>query len=189
VSLPKPRWFLLLWLLAGCTQKPRGPGLGQITMRWEGSREGSLSGPATAGWCSVLRVLEIRSIRGDTGVALALHPGETLAMGSYRIVEPARAESVPPAAGVAVRWLSQNLVQGFQGDSGRLDLERSSSGGLSGRVHARAHSVVDTQRIVLTGSFRDLMPAPDSLGCAPADTTEDDPESSDTNEPASTDVD
>ena len=179
---------LLCWLPAGCSPKPNERELGQITIRWDGSREGSLSGPASAGWCPVLRLLQIRSIRGDTGVALALYPGETLGAGSYRIVEPVKAESVLPAAGIAVRWLSRNVVQGFQGDSGQLELKRSAAGRLSGRVHARARSVVDTERIVLTGTFQDLKPLPDSQGCAPRD-SEVNFEPGDTVEPDPTDVD
>ena len=145
-----------------------------MEVRWEGSRDGRVSGPASASWCEARRILEIRSIRGDTGVALVLYPRKSLAPGSYRVLEPARAESLPPAAGVAVRWLTQNVVQGFRGDSGQLELERSGTGRYAGRVHARARSVVDTQRIVLTGTFRDLVPGPDSLRCAPPDTTDQD---------------
>ncbi len=142
-------------------------------MKWNGSSEGRLSGTAVASWCEIHRVLAIRTVRGDTGVALAIYPQKALVPGPYRVVEPARAESVPPAAAVAARWPTKSVIQGFQGDSGRVLLQRSGSGRLSGEVWARARSVVDTQRIVLTGSFRELMVQPDSLGCQPGDTLPD----------------
>ena len=182
--------FLAAWLVLACEPPDRQTdGAGQMSVRWDGSGDGGMTAPASATWCEVRRLLEIRSIRGDTGVALALYPVRALTAGSYRIVEPAKAESMPPAAGVAVRWLGRNLVQGFRGDSGQLQLERSSTGRLSGRLHARARSVVDTQRISLTASFRDLIPRPDSLGCTPVDTTDEDLAPDDIGEPDDTMVD
>jgi hypothetical protein len=181
--------ILVCWLPAGCGPKPNEVKQGQITLRWDGPLEGGLSGPAKADWCPALRLLEIQSIHGDTGVALALYPVDTVGPGSYRIVEPVRAESFPPAASIAVRWLSRNVVQGFQGDSGQLDLERSAAGQLSGRVHARARSVVDTQQIALTGTFQGLRPLTDSLRCSPEDTNPENFERDETTEPDPTDVD
>ena len=166
--------FVVAGLLLACDQTIRtAGGKGQMSIQWSGSGDGNVTAPATATWCEVQRLLEIRSIRGDTGIALAVYPTTRPTGGSYRIVEPAKAESMPPAAGVAVRWLTRNAVQGFRGDSGQLELERSSTGQLSGRVHARARSVVDTQRIVVTGTFRDLLVQPDSLGCEPEDSPAD----------------
>jgi hypothetical protein len=165
----------VLSLLAACREGPApSPGGGQLDVRWGGRHGGAISSPAAAGWCGLRRVLEIRSVRGDTGIAMALYPGKTLAAGMYRVTDPAKAESIPPAAAVAVRWLTQNAVQGFQGDSGQVDLQRSSSGHLSGRLRARVRSVVDTQRIFLTGSFQDVTVVPDTLGCTPPDTADED---------------
>jgi hypothetical protein len=122
-------------------------------------------------------VLAIRIVRGDTGIALAVHPEKELTPGAYNVVIPAKAESLPPAAAVAARWPTKSVIQGFQGDSGRVILQRSSSGRFSGRLSAWARSVVDTQRIVMRGTFRDLLVQPDSLGCepenSPADTLPD----------------
>jgi len=68
-------------------------------------------------------------------------------------------------------------VQGFQGDSGNVILERSSSGLLSGRFGARARSVADTQRIRLSGTFQDLVMKPAASGCVDQDQESDvDPE-------------
>lgn len=182
--------ILVPWLVLACEPRGRQAGAGaEVSARWDGARDGSMTAPASATWCENRRLLEIRSIRGDTGIALALYPVRALTVGSYRVVEPARAESMPPAAGVAVRWLAKNVVQGFRGDSGQLQLERSSTGQLSGRVQARARSVVDTQRILLTASFRGITPRPDSLSCTPVGTTDEDFEGDDTREPDDTMVD
>jgi hypothetical protein len=165
----------MLLLVGACREGPeRSPAGGQLDIRWGGRNGGAISGAATAEWCGLHRVLEIRSVRGDTGIALALYPVKTLAAGMYRVTDPAKAESIPPAAGVAVRWLTQNVVQGFRGDSGRVDLRRASSGQLSGSLRARARSVVDTQRIFLSGTFENVTLVPDTLGCTPPDTADED---------------
>jgi hypothetical protein len=188
VRTRKLGWVYLLVLGGACRENPvRPPVEGHLDVRWSGPQGGTISGPATAGWCGLRTVLEIRSVRGDTGIALALYPGKKLDPGVYRVVDPTKAESIPPAAAVAIRWLAPNVVQGFQGDSGRVSLHRSSSGQLSGWVRARARSVVDAQRIFLTGTFQDLTMLPDTLGCAPPDTADEDAGDDDA-EPADTGV-
>lgn len=168
--------------LPGCNREPasRG-GAGEIDVRWMGSERGRLSGRATAEWCSILRLLEIRAIRGDTGIALAIYPADTITPGQYRIIDAAKAESLPPAAGIALRWATQNAVKGFQGESGSVVLSRSRSGELSGRITAAARSVTDTQRVTIDGSFRDLMIRPQARGCArPSKHPDEDAQASDT---------
>jgi hypothetical protein len=161
--------LLLVCLVSACRAgSARTRSDPHLEIHWNGSGRGKLSAPASAEWCAARRLLEIRAIQGDTGIALALYPAESLTSGSYRIVEPAKAESLPPAAGVALRWLTQTAVQGFQGDSGAVVLERSAEGLLSGHLRARARSVADAKRITVTGEFRDLTMRPESPGCAPA---------------------
>jgi hypothetical protein len=154
--------------LPGCNRETasRG-GAGRIDVRWTGGEHGRLSGRATAEWCPVLRFLEIRAIRGDTGMALAIYPADTIIPGTYRVIDPARAESLPPAAGIALRWASQIAIKGFQGDSGSVVLDRAPSGELSGRITATARSVSDTQRVTIDGGFKDLTIRPQARGCAP----------------------
>jgi hypothetical protein len=172
---PKARALVLFVLgLTACRAPNPSDDVGRLELRWNGPQAGSLSGPATAGWCAHRKVLQVRAIRGDTGVALAVYPGKALEAGVYRVVDPMKAESVPPAASVALRVLTQNLVQGFQGDTGRVTLESSSAGRFSGSVSARARSVVDTQRISVSGTFRHLRVMPDTAGCSPAEAPEED---------------
>lgn len=168
-------------LLGGCQDAPRrSPSVGHLEVAWNGHNRGNISATATAEWCAVRRVLEIRAIRGDTGIALALFPGKAISPGSYRVLGGARAASIPRTARIALRWLAPNRVQGFQGDSGRVDLERSSSGRLSGTVRVRARSVVDTQHISLSGTFQDLTVLPESLGCTPSENKQDNADAGDT---------
>jgi hypothetical protein len=157
---------LVLVGLTGCDRAPASRG-GQIDVRWTGSERGRLSGRATAEWCTILRLLEIRAIRGDTGIALAIYPADTVTPGEYRVTDPAKAESLPGAASVALRWAAETAIKGFQGESGAVVLERSRSGELSGRVRAAARSVTDTQWVMIDGSFRDLTIRPQARGCAP----------------------
>jgi hypothetical protein len=171
LKLRVPIWFLLIIACREAPERSNGPG--HLEVQWEGSSKGQLSGLATASWCEVRRVLAIRTVRGDTGIALALYPEKAPTPGTYSVVAPARAESITPAAAVAARWPTKSVIQGFQGDSGQIIVQRSSSGRLSGRVGARARSVVDTQRIVMTGTFRNLLAQPDSLGCEPEDSPAD----------------
>jgi hypothetical protein len=175
------RLIILLFLAGACTPTRDQSLPGRLEVEWTGSDPGKIAGPATAEWCAGRRLLEIRAVQGDTGIALALYPAETLAAGRYPVVDPIRAESVPPAAGVALRWLTKTAVQGLQGDSGVVQLERSGPGQVSGRVSARARSVVDTLRVTVRGTFRDLNVGPESRGCtAPSEHPNETAEAADT---------
>ena len=159
---------IVLLALPGCKRLPASHnGAGQIDVRWTGSEQGGLSGKAVAEWCAILRLLEIRAIRGDTGIALAIHPADTVIPGEYRVIDPAKAESSLPSAAIALRWASKTAIKGFQGESGSVVLQRSPSGELSGRVAVAARSVTDTQRVTIDGSFRDLAIHPQVRGCHP----------------------
>jgi hypothetical protein len=154
---------------------------GQIEVHWTGSERGGLSAPATAEWCAILRQLEIRGIRGDTGFAIALHSVDSITGREYRVMEPARAESLPPAAAIALRWAALTSVKGFQGESGSVVLQRAPSGEWSGQVTAVLRSVSDTQRLTIDGKFKNLLVHPQARGCArPAEPVDSGAQPSDT---------
>src|SRR5919106_39857 len=146
LDLPRATVPALLFLLglAACRAPSRAE-TGHLELHWNGPQAGSIAGPTSAGWCALRKVLQVRVIQGDTGIALAVYPGKALEGGVYPVVDPVKAESVPPAASVALRVVTKNLVQGFRGDSGRVNLESSRSRRFSGSVSARARSVIDTQ--------------------------------------------
>jgi hypothetical protein len=178
------RALLFFWLClmgSACQQEPAARQLaGMIDLHWSGSDQGTLSGPAIAEWCPVLRVLEIRGIRGDTGLAVAIYPRDSLTPGKYRVVQPAAADSLP-RANIGLRWASETSIKGFQGESGSLLVERVRSGELAGRVTATARSVTDTQRLALEGTFKDLTIRPQARGCvAPVQHPDSNAQSSDT---------
>jgi len=148
---------------------------GWLEASWTGADTGKISAPAAAEWCADRLLLEIRAIRGDTGLAVGVYSVDSIASDSYRVVEPTRADSVPPSARVALRLFSPTAVKGYQGDSGTVILERSGSGQVSGSMVARARSVLTGVQIRLSGKFDRVAVMPQERGCTPEppDTTED----------------
>jgi hypothetical protein len=160
-------WFGLC-CAAACSAPPDRPNeTGWIEARWTGSDTGQMAGPMTAEWCAERSALEIRGVAGDTGVGLVLYPVDTVDADTYRVVLPEEADSVPPSAAIALRVFSTNTIQGYQGDSGIVALERGKDGKLSGAMTARARSVVNGQVLTLTGNVRNLTMVPQKRGCGP----------------------
>lgn len=139
--------------------------VGRLEARWTGAESGQIFASAAAEWCEDRRMLEIRAIQGDTGMALAVYPVDTIVSDSYPVVEPARADSSPPSASVALRLFAQTSIKGYQADSGTVILERSGSGPISGRLAARARSVVNGEQIRLSGKFQGVVVTPQERGC------------------------
>ena len=152
---------------------------GRLEAQWSGADSGKISAHATAEWCADRLWLEIRAIQGDTGLALALYPVDSVVPDSYPVVEPTRADSVRPSAGVGLRLFSQTAVKGYRGDSGTVLLERSGTGQVSGRLTARARGVPNGEQIRLRGKFERVAILPQQRGCTPEspdtgpDTTDD----------------
>jgi len=162
----------LLWLIgvaAGCTgdngRAANGPE--RLEVRWTGADTSAFSAPATAERCDTLELLQIRAIAGDTGIGLAVYRRGGVETGSYQIRKPEVAETMPPSAAVGLRWFSRTAVQGFQADSGELELTQASGGDLSGRFTARAHAITGNARLKLTGSFDGVRVRPATRGCVP----------------------
>jgi hypothetical protein len=170
-------WFLL-FALAACRASEASKD-GRLEARWTGADTGRLSGGALAEWCDEQRRLEIRTVEGDTGLALAVFPDVVLSPDSYRVVAPGSKDSVAPSARVALRWFGKTAINGFQGDSGILVLERTDSGQLTGRLAARGSSVSNSARVTISGEFQNLAVVPQGRGCT-ADSTERDSAPADT---------
>ena len=151
-----------------------------LEARWVGSDSGKIVAPAVAEWCDSLRLLEVRAVHGDTGIALVLYPADSLIPGPYRVVPPERGDSTRPSGAVALRWFAETSVRGFRGDSGSVTLSATGPGAGGGSFVARLRSTTDGSRLHITGSFRGLTVHPASPECAgvpkePVD-TEPDPE-------------
>jgi hypothetical protein len=161
-------FVLVFSLMAACGEwESQASQVGRLEARWTGADSGKISAPAVAEWCADRLLLEIRAIQGDTGLAMALYPVDTVVSDSYPVVEPSRADSAPPSASVALRLFSQTAIKGYQGDSGAVLLKRSGSGQLSGSLAARARSVLTGQQIRLSGRFDRVAVMPQERGCVP----------------------
>jgi hypothetical protein len=169
-------WVAFVWAAACGTPPERESGTGSIEAQWTGADTGKMAAPMTAEWCDVRRALEIRGVAGDTGFGLVLYPVDTIDADSYRIVLPEGADTAsPPYAAIALRVFSTNTIQGYQGDSGTIALERGTDGELSGVLEARARSVVNGKLLTVTGKLRDLTIVPQKRGCGtdiPADSAD-----------------
>src|SRR5690606_32958432 len=108
---------------------------------------------------------EIRGTRGDTGVAIALFPSDTVLPGEYT-VRAIAVDSVRPNAAVALRWADPNTVEAYRGDSGFAVLRRAADGTLAGEVRVRAAYLgLKPQPLELTATFERLVVAAASPDC------------------------
>jgi hypothetical protein len=154
---------LLLVMAPGCSPARPATDTARLEVGWIGSDTGRLAAPATAEWCDSLRVLEIRAVRGDTGLALALYPRDSVTSDSYPVRLPRQADSARPAAAVAVRWFAETAIQGFRGENGSVVLDTGTK--VSGRFEANVSSVNDGDKLKLRGTFRELRVARAGRGC------------------------
>lgn len=172
--------FVLL-LMAACDERQSQVlQAGRLEARWTGADSGRISTRAAAEWCADRLLLEIRALQGDTGLAVALYPLDSIVSDSYPVVEPSRADSVRPSASVGLRLFSQTAIKGYRGDSGMVLLEHSGPGQYSGSLTARARLVTSGEQIRLSGKFERVAVSPQERGCSPEppdtttpDTTED----------------
>ncbi|HET9274667.1 MAG TPA: hypothetical protein VFN96_01220 [Gemmatimonadales bacterium] len=172
---------IVLVLGTACSrEKPVGSPASTLEVEWVGSDTGKLVAPVVAEWCDSLRMLELRAVRGDTGIALALYAAESVTAGHYPMVPPERGDSTRPSSAVALRWFAETSIRGFQGDSGSVSLDAGGPGAGGGSFAARLRSTTEGSRLNVTGSFQGLTVRPAPPECAgvakvPAD-SEPDPE-------------
>lgn len=151
--------------VAGCDRlspaEERGP---RLAAEWTGSDTGHIGAAVRVEWCDSLRMLEIRALHGDTGIAVAVYPTGAARPDSYPIVLPDRADSNRPASAVGIRWFAETAVRGFQGDKGAVVLERADDR-VSGWFQAELRSINDGRRLTLLGSFQAAPVVPMTRGC------------------------
>ena len=179
----------LVGALACSSAEPADSRAGSLDVEWTGADTGKLSAPAVAEWCEGLKVLELRAIQGDTGIALVFYPsgpgmrapvprtrsvakpdsvarGDSVTPGNYPVIAPERADSSRPSAAVALRWFAETSIRGFRGDSGTVVLEGTGPGTTAGRFSAHLRSAAEGSRLTVTGSFKGLSVTPAPEGCA-----------------------
>lgn len=174
----------------GCSSgEPADSRPGSLEVEWVGSDTGKLSAPAVAEWCEGLKLLELRAIHGDTGIALVFYPsgsgpradsvsrtgsvakpdsvapGDSVTPGDYPVIAPERADSSRPSAAVALRWFAETSIRGFRGESGTVVLEATGPGTSAGRFSAYLRSATEGSRLTVTGSFKGLSITPAPEGC------------------------
>lgn len=159
-----------IWIATACGRSASPARSGRVDATWTGADSGRIGTRAASEWCPEGRLLEIRAIQGDTGLAVVIYPVDTIEPDTYRVVLPESASTRPPSAAVALRVFSSNAVQGYQGDSGSVVLDYSNSGALSGTIEARARSAVNGQLLTISGRLSDLVVVPQHRGCS-RDTT------------------
>jgi hypothetical protein len=154
----------LVLAIACSGEEPAAPPGGMLEVQWVGGDTGKLVAPAVAEWCDSLRMLELRAMHGDTGIALVLYPADSVTPGHYPMVPPARRDSTRPSAAVALRWFAETSIHGFRGDSGSVTVAALGPGAGAGRFAARLRSTTEGTRLTITGTFRGL-----TVETAPAD--------------------
>jgi hypothetical protein len=156
-----------LVMAAACSrEKPPSAPESTLEVQWVGSDTGKLVAPVVAEWCDSLRLLELRATRGDTGIALALYPADSLSPGNYPTAPPERADSTRPSAAVAMRWFAETSIRGFRGDSGAVSVAATGPGVGAGRFAGRLRSTTEGSVLRVSGSFRGLTVRPAPPDCA-----------------------
>ncbi len=156
-----------LLLAAACSgEEPEEAPGGSLEVQWVGADTGKLVAPAVAEWCDSLRMLELRAMHGDTGIALVLYPADSAAVGEYPLVPPERRDSTRPSAAVALRWFAETSVRGFRSDSGSVTLAALNPGSGSGRFSGRLRSATEGSRLTVAGTFKGLTVTPARKDCA-----------------------
>jgi hypothetical protein len=139
---------------------------GSLVVEWTGADTGKLSAPAVAEWCDSLKLLELRAIHGDTGIALVVYPSDSITSGEYTVVQPAKADSSRPAAAAALRWFAETSIRGFRGDSGRVVLQSIRPGVVGGQFSIHFRAATEGSRISALGAFSGLTVTPAAESCA-----------------------
>jgi hypothetical protein len=150
---------LLLGLMLGACGGEEAAGPGRIDVAWTGADTGRLQVPATARWCANDSLVEISGAMGDSGVALALMPADSILPRSFPVGLPIPTRSRPTAR-VALRWPGETLLEGYYGLSGSVMVDSGSA--LSGRVEATLKNLNNGGEISVSGTFRELTVLPGS---------------------------
>ena len=171
------RLALTVVTVAACARGDRAaPAGGTLEVQWVGSDTGKLVAPAVAEWCDSLRMLELRAVHGDTGIALVLYPADSVVPGIYPLVTPERADSARPSGALALRWFAETSMRGFRGDSGSVAVDSPGPRAAAGRFSARLRSTTEGSRLSVTGSFQGLSVTPAPPDCAGVAEDPDDPD-------------
>ena len=154
-------------LAFGCSSgEAAGPVPGGLDVSWTGADTGKFSAPAVAEWCDSMRFLELRAVKGDTGLAMLIYPSDSaVAPGEFKVVRPHEAAERRPSAALALRWFAETSIRGFRAESGSVNLERLGPAAGAGKFTAQLRSATEGSRLTVNGSFHGLSIAPAPAEC------------------------
>lgn len=148
---------LLIGLAGSLIACAEASGEGQLTASWIGDDTGKVAARSAAVWCGDTRRLEVTLVQDDLGIGLVLYPADTLAAGEFLAFDPGADTVTRPSAAAAVRWFTEQAIEGYQSDSGRVVLEEA-EGRFSGNFGFRLHSLDDAKILRLTGTLAGIVP-------------------------------
>lgn len=145
-------------LLAAC-RSGGGAGGPRLEASWVGADTGKFAGAARVAWCPTAARLEVTAARDDRGFGLVLYADGDLAPGSYPGFDPGIDTIHRPGAAAAVRWFTEQKIEGFQSDSGTLELSGRDSL-YQARFAFRLRSIDSDDTLLVTGGATGLVPGP-----------------------------
>ncbi len=145
---------VLAGLLGACGAQP---GEGNLSASWIGTDTGEVSTAANTVWCRDPRRLEVTAIDGDLGLGMVLYPSDTALPGQFKGFDPGADTVIRPAAAAALRWFTEQNIEGYQSDSGGVTLEAQGQR-LSGQFRFRLRSLDRNKIVRLTGTLDGLTP-------------------------------
>lgn len=148
-------------LTLACRSEPGGAS-GSLRVSWIGADTGRLEVSAVARWCAEDSVLSILGERGDSGIGLVLFSQDSVGTGTFAVSRPGATQPRPHAR-VAIRWLGQNLINGYYSLSGAMTVHPATP--LAGQIRATMKSAVDGRQLDLKGSFSGITIIPAAPGC------------------------
>lgn len=155
--------LLLVGAGVGACHSP-GSG-GQIEAKWGGRDSGRVSAPARGAWCPPAKLFKLTGVKDDAGVGLAIYPVDSLTSGDYPVIDPGSDSTTRPRSVLAVRWFTEQEIQGYQGDTGIVSITRKGSM-VAGRIDATMFRAATYDTIHLSGTFRAVRMSDDSDVCA-----------------------
>lgn len=155
----------VLLLLPACGESSLGRG--QLSTTWTfGEFQGQLTADVSATICPTTRLVELVTIRGDTGVAILLFPVDTVVTtGAYPVFPTQIGIEPRPGAMVALRWFESVRVEAFESLDGEVVVEGGGAEGLSGRFSARLVGVERLDTVMVQGAFSGIAPVPAGPDC------------------------
>ena len=153
----------LALVLGACARARPGP---RLHVEWIGADTGRFSGPATASWCPVARRLEVRGVKDDLGFGLVVYPESLLVPGEYPVFDPGIDTVHRPGSAGAARWFTEQIVAGFQSDSGGVQVLESGAA-VRLRFGFRMRSLTGEDTLRAEGEATRLVPGACSADSVP----------------------